>query len=162
MKTALVYSLRFEQVNYRVAGIPKAHEKTFRWIWDEPGPGYVSWLRGVDGLFWITGKPGCGKSTLMKYILDEPRTRYFLTRSPASQVPLVAAFFFHDRGTQLQKSHDGLFRTILIQLVQKESQICKAIVSRLRAEGHIPTSETPSDVRWSEDLLKTVFETAIE
>jgi ABC-type thiamine transport system ATPase subunit len=46
--------------------ILEAHEKTFRWIFkDSP---FKHWLESKTGsnLFWISGKAGSGKSTLMK------------------------------------------------------------------------------------------------
>jgi ATPase subunit of ABC transporter with duplicated ATPase domains len=36
---------------------------------------FVHWLASSDDIFWITGKAGCGKSTLMKLIDDDPRTK---------------------------------------------------------------------------------------
>ncbi len=68
----------------RRAGIRPAHEKTYRWIFEPPQtPGnvpsnappwsnFVNWLEQDDRsqIYWVTGKPGSGKSTLMKYIVE--------------------------------------------------------------------------------------------
>lgn len=35
---------------------------------------FVPWLRSDSKLFWISGKPASGKSTLMKYIISNPKT----------------------------------------------------------------------------------------
>lgn len=35
---------------------------------------FVAWLEEGDGLYWIAGKAGSGKSTLMKYIASHPST----------------------------------------------------------------------------------------
>ena len=29
---------------------------------------FVDWLKQEDGLYWVSGKPGSGKSTLMKFL----------------------------------------------------------------------------------------------
>ncbi|KAK7455658.1 hypothetical protein Landi51_02861 [Colletotrichum acutatum] len=39
--------------------------------WDS----FIDWLRSGSKLFWCSGKPGSGKSTLMRYIISDPRTR---------------------------------------------------------------------------------------
>lgn len=42
--------------------------------WDS----FCDWLRSTEPVYWVSGKPGSGKTTLMKYLLDHPRTRSFL------------------------------------------------------------------------------------
>jgi ankyrin repeat protein len=61
--------------------------------------------------FWIKGKPGAGKSVLIKY-LDQHVTRQ-LKKSRA----IGLYFYFNARGTQLEKSFLGLYRSLLVQLV---------------------------------------------
>jgi hypothetical protein len=39
---------------------------------------FVDWLRSHQPLFWIQGKPGAGKSTLMKYIVNHKETQKLL------------------------------------------------------------------------------------
>lgn len=58
-----------------------------------------------QGLFWIEGNPGAGKSFLMKYAFDMMRKR--------NTGELIVSFFFHGRGTSLQKTPLGLFRALL-------------------------------------------------
>ena len=64
------------------------------------------------GLLWIKGKPGSGKSTLMKKILDS-----FDEYNPQQQLRLC--YFFHRRGNPLQYTQLGMFRTILHQLLSQ-------------------------------------------
>jgi Cdc6-like AAA superfamily ATPase len=61
--------------------------------------------------FWIKGKPGAGKSVLIKY-LDQHVTRR-LKKSNA----IGLYFYFNARGGQLEKSFLGLYRSLLVQLV---------------------------------------------
>ncbi|KAH6665450.1 hypothetical protein B0J14DRAFT_680553, partial [Halenospora varia] len=93
----------------RYEDIAEAHKETFRWIYEKPELDFVKWLQGGEGIFWITGKAGSGKSTLMKFLYEDPRTHANLpTDFPYT---LVSGFFFHDRGyNPLLKSQAGLFR----------------------------------------------------
>lgn len=67
--------LRFSTMDDRHIAIRQAHAQTFRWIFEtSPSDGprsptkFVEWLRSSDSLYWVSGKPGSGKSTLMKYL----------------------------------------------------------------------------------------------
>jgi len=68
--------LRFDTMEDRHIGTRPAHEKTLSWIFEEtlstdasqPHTNSVEWLKSDDSLFWISGKPGSGKSTVMKYL----------------------------------------------------------------------------------------------
>jgi hypothetical protein len=68
----ILFGLRFPDMDNRYEAIPEAHAKTFRWIFEPPSPGQdwadvSQWLQGKDTpIYWITGKPGAGKSTLMR------------------------------------------------------------------------------------------------
>jgi hypothetical protein len=75
-------SMSFSDMNSRIAKIPDAHGKKFKWIFFDQdvaagasfrGVGFPAWLEQSSQLiYWITGKPGSGKSTLMKYLLGHP------------------------------------------------------------------------------------------
>jgi hypothetical protein len=46
----------------------------------EAGGRFIEWLSSGDGIFHISGKLGSGKSTLMKYLFNHPRTKIELSR----------------------------------------------------------------------------------
>lgn len=48
------------------AHMSEAYDQTCGWIAKHDG--YQKWLEQRKGFFWIKGKPGCGKSTLVKYL----------------------------------------------------------------------------------------------
>ena len=75
------------------------------------------------GFFWIQGNPGSGKSTLMKKAYSHIQT---LSRDPTS---IIAAFFFNKRGSEIEKSPTGLFRTLLHALCQHISAL-RAVVMK--------------------------------
>ncbi|KUJ12525.1 uncharacterized protein LY89DRAFT_593058, partial [Mollisia scopiformis] len=124
--------LIYPAMTYRYEDVLQPHPKTFDWIYaskttkDLPWSDFTKWLRSEGGVYWINGKAGSGKSTLMKHIFDDPRTKTFLQQWGQSQsrlqpqVPIaVATFFFWNSGTEIQKSHQGLLRSLLFQILGK-------------------------------------------
>ncbi|KAH8898104.1 ankyrin, partial [Thozetella sp. PMI_491] len=71
---------------------------------------YRRWAAGDRGLLWIKGKPGSGKSTLIKSALENNK---------AMRDDLVLSFFFHGRGDELQRTPLGLIRALLHQVLAK-------------------------------------------
>lgn len=65
----------------------------------------------------MNGKPGSGKSTLMSYLTDHKRTVRALERWANGSDLLIPSFFFWNPGTTLQKSSQGLLRSLLYQIV---------------------------------------------
>jgi len=82
-------------------------DKTCEWL--SKHPNYLEWFNRRHGLLWIKGKPGAGKSTLVRHVLA--------TDERASHKIVFASFFFHARGSVLQKSPLGLFRSLLHQIL---------------------------------------------
>ena len=86
-------SLYFVQIKERRYQVAEAHKKTFKWVFDKrpentPWRDFGEWLSSEsqeDSLYWITGKPGSGKSTLMRYIYDDTRTRTYLQKWAGAQ-----------------------------------------------------------------------------
>ena len=81
----LLGSLHFPMIQARHEKIEQAHANTYEWVFRDSMPGYskpirfVEWLEEGNGIFWIHGKPGCGKSTLMKFICNHAQTRKHLS-----------------------------------------------------------------------------------
>ncbi|KAK8051532.1 hypothetical protein PG993_002917 [Apiospora rasikravindrae] len=84
---------------------------------------FLSWLQSDCGAFWITGKPGAGKSTLMKYIcLHENLNRYLNVWATGSGLTL-GKFFFWKPGTEAQKSIQGLFRGLIFSVLERSPDL---------------------------------------
>ncbi|WYZ38338.1 hypothetical protein EsH8_III_000252 [Colletotrichum jinshuiense] len=105
---ACMRSLAFEEIDGRQNGIDAAAAGTCEWLLGHET--LTEWTQQLRGLVWIRGKPGSGKSTLMKYALEKVPPLY-------KTQPLVLSFFFHGRGHELQRSLLGLFRSLLHQLL---------------------------------------------
>jgi hypothetical protein len=76
-----------------------------------------------DGFYWISGKPGSGKSTLMKYLCDHPRTSDALGAWAQKDKVVISTHFFWCSGTTIQKSQEGLLRSLLYDVFKQCPQI---------------------------------------
>lgn len=113
-----MHELSPAELDFRADQIEDPFRNTFEWVFDTTS--FSNWLQEGTGLFWVNGKPGSGKSTLMKYILKSQRTWDLLhdwRRSFSDIEEIIASFFFHYRGTALQKSFEGLLRSLIVQLI---------------------------------------------
>lgn len=120
-------SLGFESRPIRYSSIPEAHHQTLRWVFKEPCDQHeesstgnlLGWLQKGDGFFWVSGKPGSGKSTLMKFVTDHPQTLQALSIWSYPRPAVVARHFFWSAGTPMQKSWQGLLQTLLYEIFRQ-------------------------------------------
>ncbi|KUJ15134.1 uncharacterized protein LY89DRAFT_587891, partial [Mollisia scopiformis] len=77
------------------------------------------WLGAQSEVFWIKGKAGSGKSTLMKFLSNHPETLNHLRAWAGNQQLITARFFFWNSGTALQKSQTGLLRSLLFEILRQ-------------------------------------------
>jgi ABC-type molybdenum transport system ATPase subunit/photorepair protein PhrA len=76
LSTACLESLKFKEMNFRKENIVSANDDTCGWLLENAN--YARWIKGDDGLLWIQGKAGAGKSTLMKFIYEKSSQIEFL------------------------------------------------------------------------------------
>lgn len=118
----LLDSLRFDQINSRQSNIETAHEETCNWFLEHPT--YLDWLHAGGspthyGILWLAGKPGAGKSTIMKFLYTHLKQAPQDSSSPSSSsTSAIISFFFHARGELLEKSTTGMYRSLLLQLLE--------------------------------------------
>jgi hypothetical protein len=86
---------------------------------------FVNWLREETGLLWIWGKPGAGKSTLMKYLMDDPRLEEHAKFWAGSQELSITSFFFWKLGSRIQRSLCGLYRALLWQILNDDRTLAR-------------------------------------
>jgi hypothetical protein len=117
--------------NPRFGKIEEEHNKTLQWIWtpnEDGGPGFLDWLRKDQDLVWISGKPGAGKSTLMKFIHEDSHTMEILnSQIPMPKRTLIISYFFHDLGNPLEKTFSGLLHALLFQLLFEIPELLSTI-----------------------------------
>lgn len=127
---SLLASLDFDARSSRYNTIPQAHMNTFEWIF---GTNFTTWLKSDNGIFWISGKAGSGKSTLMKYIVDHPRTQELLFKWSSPKPVSIASHYFWAAGAATQKSETGLLRTLLYEVFVR-CPLCMPIIAPDRWE----------------------------
>ncbi|KAI0386447.1 hypothetical protein F5Y04DRAFT_276054 [Hypomontagnella monticulosa] len=159
--------LFFRQIMDREETLSEAHQNTYDWIFcdpeaeEKPWSPFIQWLERGTGCYWISGKAGSGKSTLMKYVYHDRRTRAALRKWAGNQANLTSAsFFFWNLGTNLQKSQDGLLRSILYDTLVQRPYLMSAIMPELlRTAANMPDSHILSEpnhaelLRWFRKLL---------
>ncbi|KAK0631354.1 hypothetical protein B0T14DRAFT_597045 [Immersiella caudata] len=114
-------SLDAPDLSLRVSQIEDKFKHTFEWIHDLPA--FQKWLTQEGGIFWIHGKPGSGKSTIMKFIYEHPRTWELRHRPLGKAIELKAGFFFYYRGSLLQRSFEGVLRSIIHQILKQRADL---------------------------------------
>src|SRR6266536_4115208 len=110
VQTKILDCLYFRQISDRIETVAEAHRNTCQWIYSDPEIGqktwsnFLKWMLEGQGCYWINGKAGSGKSTLMKYIHHDPRIKQALSVWAGGHELVTASFFFWNLGSALQKS----------------------------------------------------------
>lgn len=131
---SIVQALVHPVMKMRESSIPEAHAKTYHWMLlpsdssEYPDVRFHEWLTDGRGVFWIAGKPGCGKSTLMKFLHSEERTQIALRKWAGRKRLVVGGHFFWIAGYELQRSQDGLLRSLLCTVLTECPSLIPAIV----------------------------------
>ena len=118
----ILNKLWFRKMEDRKQSIEIEHERTLRWVLeppedDVPWDDFAKWLQFQCGIYWISGKAGSGKSTLMKYLFSNNRTRELLSQWAGEAQCYLSDFFFLNLGTAEQRSQEGLSRALLFQIL---------------------------------------------
>jgi len=169
---AIIRSLSYDQMIARYEGIIDPYPDTFEWVFHDavaeqlPWDCFISWLKTGTGIYWIGGKPGSGKSTLVKHIFEDGRFRQYL-KDWAQRSPLcMASCFFWNSGTLDQRSQTGFFKTLLFQIFTQYPDLVPLAVPELWALTY-PTltshgvSLLPSST-WNLRQLVAAFEGAFK
>ncbi|KAJ8127299.1 hypothetical protein O1611_g6336 [Lasiodiplodia mahajangana] len=129
----IMNSLLFETISHREDTVPKAYSDTFEWVFGDPkcapdGTRLWSDLREwaseqSNSIYWITGKAGAGKSTLTKFLARDKRLEEHLQQWANPSDLLLATYYSWNAGSRLQKSHQGLLRSILHQYLKRSPRL---------------------------------------
>jgi hypothetical protein len=125
--------LRFQRQDDRFDDIVEAHQTTLQWALHHEDsthlgwPNLYNWLREGGGVYWISGKAGSGKSTLMKFIYQDPRLHEALNLWAGGAQLLIVRFYFWNPGSDLQKSQEGLLRSLLNQILDQRPLLAQVL-----------------------------------
>ena len=130
-KCLFLNRLRFKQIMDREDAISDVHSETFRWIFQSvegkqdlaPFDPLIPWLEGGRGCYWINGKAGSGKSTLMRFLGRNSEVQNSLKIWTRSEPLIVASFYGWRSGTDLQRSHEGLLRWLLFTILDQRQDL---------------------------------------
>lgn len=141
----IVASLNYDSRPVRHSSVPQAHKDTFQWAFDSR---LSKWFRCGSGVFWVSGKPGSGKSTFMKFIASQDQTKELLAKWSSTNTLAVAAHFFWIAGTEIQKSWQGLLQSLLFDVLRKHPSVIPLISPNRWAAAKVGKWQTAADP-WS-------------
>ena len=102
------------------------------------------------GFLWIKGKPGTGKSTLMKFALAQAQE--------SMKDPPILSFFFNARGGDLEKSTVGMYRSLLLQLADRFPEFRRMLYFSSRIQAWSGEDK----MNWTVEELKELLAKAIK
>ncbi|KIW28440.1 uncharacterized protein PV07_08106 [Cladophialophora immunda] len=154
---ALLKSLLFERINFRVDNVRKPLLSTCQWLFRHPH--FQTWYESGcsaqhSGFLWIKGKPGCGKSTLMKVLFEWARKRKSKDHGRQTVVP----YFFNARASAfLEKSSLGLYRTVVYHLLSSYPKLGTLFAEKFAFKDPGPLGE-----EWTVEELQEFLMDAVE
>ena len=169
--SVLLASLRYSGMKDREGRVLEAHQSTFRWLFKDSNSdkwtSFKDWLESDDKLYWITGKAGSGKSTLMKYICypvesmegrdPAPRCREYLTKWSGDKLLVIASFYFWNSGIQMQMTQRGLLMSLLHNILEQCLELAPLACPN-RWEALCLFGDDPQD--WEEQELRDALRRA--
>ena len=131
-RSETLQSLKFDEMSDRFSTINPAHAKTCHWLVEREE--YKAWHDKAkssehNGFLWIKGKPGAGKSTLMKWALTH-------AQKTCGDDTLIS-FFFNARGEGLERSTEGMYQSLLVQLLEKIPRL-QSVLDKQRQRNNWP------------------------
>lgn len=142
-------SLQFKQRDARLLTLKQAQTKTCQWLLKNSK--YTDWMHAEKiqqhrGFFWIKGKPGSGKSIMMKFLFSHAKK--------TMRGSIVLSFFFNARGETLEKTTTGLYRALVLQLLEKAPQTWTAFEDDDDLEARLNLIRQSG---WEDEVLRQIF-----
>ncbi|KAJ4137126.1 hypothetical protein NW768_002706 [Fusarium equiseti] len=140
-----------EQLSERSSDLSRASYIDAIWSsWNS----FISWLQSDETLFYIQEKPGSGKSTLVKFILDDDRTRDLIQQWNYNAT--IIRYFFWKIRSHEQNSIKGLWCSPLYQRLQDRPSLIPDILQ------HLPKLSSHTSYHdWTIKDLQAVWEFTI-
>ena len=157
----ILRSLSFDSRPIRFTSISAAHDQTFRWLFDSHENNATAchlaeWLKRDNGFFWVSGKPGSGKSTFMKYLSNCPETSYALAEWARPMPVVTAAHYFWSAGTPMQRSQQGLLQTLLYDIFRQVPSLVKIACKGRWEQMDSELESSPWSLEELNETVKTI------
>lgn len=147
---ACLDNLSYPEEDNRLLAIPEPHSDTLQWVWDNQKE-FKTWLHHGHGVFWLHGKPGSGKSTLMKYLSQSLQSN----SKQVGEWTVFVHFYFNNQGSDLEKSMEGMLRSSLLQILQQAPSLFVQI-------QHVYRRLVREDLKWSLAALQQLFRSVFD
>jgi hypothetical protein len=131
--------LDFRHMSWRYKSVNDAYHETYEWMFEPPSD-YRKWdsfdaflrAEAKQEPYFIIGKAGSGKSTLMKFLLRHRRTVEHLEHWAGSGKELLTLhYFFWNSGESLQKTHVGMLRALLHTVLDTHPELVPAVFPKI-------------------------------
>lgn len=166
----ILRQLVFKDMNSRANQIHQAAQYTYTWILED-GPVnqndqrlhawqiFLNWLRTGDNILHVSGNPGSGKSTLMKFLIQHDRTKRELMVWAGANTLVFCVFYFWNSGSEAQRTLSGLYRSLLFQSLSQCPELIKEVFPRQFRKMRAFTGDTMVEEiqSFDEDHIKEAF-----
>ncbi|KAM0549435.1 hypothetical protein ACHAPJ_009421 [Fusarium lateritium] len=148
IQSQVLQRLWFRWYDDRRLNVKDPHFETLHWALDPPDD-YLkwddlnTWLQMSSGIYWISGKAGSGKSTLMKHLHGHQRTHDLLNTWAGHSELVLASFFFYALGRSEQKSQSGLLRSLLYQILKHDKESIETVLPIMWSETCYANEDNP-------------------
>lgn len=139
--------------------------------WLSSNPHFTSWAQsGTSDVLWIEGKPGSGKSTLMKKIWNKLKLEEDAIHAPTESVDetmsgtrqpqrletdrstICLRFFYSSRGGTKERDHRSMLQSLLYQILTQNTYLFPLVRrSYLEVKSRTPSETKPN---WTYEDLK--------
>ncbi|KAK7913837.1 hypothetical protein PG985_011540 [Apiospora marii] len=160
----IIKGLDFESFHFRQHHISEAHKGTYCWALQEGKRAECQerlekWFAAGtgDGAFWVSGKPGSGKSTFMKYVARSNKTMCKLSRWAQGHRVIIASHYFWSRGLPMQRSEQGLLQTLLLDIFRQYPHLISQVFDDDAGSSSRIDAAKRSD--WDVPRLRSTLET---
>jgi len=114
---------------------------------------FPCWLESPsDKIYWIQGKAGSGKSTLMKFLLSECGGLSYPGAEPAGKDRIILYHFLWSAGAPLQRSIRGILLTLVQQFLAEEQELLDSVISSMPL-----VTLKDSHHEWKKNELETII-----
>ncbi|CZR59953.1 uncharacterized protein PAC_09848 [Phialocephala subalpina] len=122
----------------------------------------LTWLRSGNNVFHISGKAGSGKSTLMKFLADHEKTTRELEHWAGNEKLVFVQFFFWRSGAAFQRSLEGLYRTILFEILLQHPELIRDVFPEAHgAFSRKRPEECIDDIFFRPKLIEKAFKNLV-
>ena len=169
IQLTVLETLVFGKIRDRVDEVAPACQNTFNWVVKPPKPtqrpwsDFSKWIRTDQdqGCYWINGKAGSGKSTLMKHISNSKTVAEGLSEWAGKTRLVVASYFSWNLGATLQKSEAGLLRSLLHDILGQVPDLIPAVLPKLFRAASMQMTEVPSITELRNGIINLAKQSSI-